>query len=156
MADFGVYRDLQRHRMLTQERQILGCHLGYTIAQEIIDAGLKEPYEEALLRAKEAWSQIEKIMPIEAQYIVPMAYRIRWYYHINLRSLQWLCELRSSAAGHTEYRFVAQELARLTCEAHPQFKSLFGFVDYSGHSMGRLDQEHRRVEKQQDHANVRS
>lgn len=156
LADFGAYRDLQRHRMLTQERQILSCDLGYTIPQEIMDAGLKKPYEEALLRAKEAWSQIEKEWPLQAQYIVPMAYRIRWYYHINLRSLQWLCELRSSAAGHSEYRYVAQELCRLTCERHPEFKPLFGYVDFSGHGMGRLDQEQRRIAKQNDHAHVRS
>lgn len=155
-ADFGSYRDLHRHRMLSQERQILGCNLGYTIPQEIIDAGLLQPYEKALLRAREAWLQIEKEFPHQAQYIVPMAYRIRWYYHINLRSLQWLCELRSSAAGHSEYRFVAQELCRLTCERHPEFKPLFGFVDFSGHSTGRLEQEKRRVEKEKRYADVRS
>lgn len=154
-ADFGVYRDLQRHRMLSQQRQLLGADLGYTIPQEIKDAGLLEIYESALIRAQNAWKEISKEMPLEAQYIVPMAYRIRWYYHINLRSLQWLCELRSGAAGHAEYRFVAQELCRLTCEKHPEFKPLFGFVDFSGHSSGRLDQEKRRVEKQ-SHAHSRS
>src|SRR5262249_21188769 len=34
-ADFGAYRDLQRHRMLTQERQLLHPGLGYELPEEL-------------------------------------------------------------------------------------------------------------------------
>jgi thymidylate synthase ThyX len=76
-----------------------------------------------------------------------MAYNIRWYFHINLRGLQWLCELRSQPQGHTSYRKVAQELCHQVMIAHPEFKQFFGFVDFEGHSLGRLNQEIRNEKK---------
>ena len=87
-------------------------------------------------------------MPEEAQYIVPQAFNIRWIYHINLRALQWICELRSAPAGHPNYRFVAQCLAKEVCKNFPMFERFFKFVDYDGYDLGRLGQEQRKIEKQ--------
>jgi thymidylate synthase ThyX len=147
-SDFGCYRDLQRHRTLTQERQLLGCSLGFIIPQEIESAGLSEPYQLALQQAADTYYLLSENMPKQAQYVVPMAFKVRWYFHINLRALQWVCELRSGPAGHSEYRFVAQEMARLVMLAQPEFSSCFKFVDFEGHSLGRLDQETRRANQQ--------
>jgi thymidylate synthase ThyX len=152
MADFGVYRDLQRHRMLTQNRQLLTCNYGYYIPSEILGTALEKEYRHAMDCAKDAHDAIAKELPEEAQYAVPMAYHVRWYYHINLRALQWLCELRSSAAGHTNYRYVAQCLAKEVSLAVPAFEKFFKFVDYSGYDLGRLGQEQKRIEKQMAHA----
>lgn len=149
VSDFGVYRDLHRHRMLTQERQLLCCDYGFYIPQEIIGTPCEVPYMNAMHRAKEVFDTISEELPEEAQYIVPMAYNIRWYFHVNLRGLQWLCELRSAAAGHPAYRLVAQEMAKQVIQAFPQFERFFKFVDYDGYDLGRLDQEQRKVEKQQ-------
>lgn len=147
-ADFGVWRDLQRHRMLTQQHQQLSCDLGYTISDDIIRAGLKDRYEEALHKAKEAFEYFKECGSA-AQYIVPMAYHLRWNMHVNLRALQWLCELRSAPAGHAQYRFIAQELSRLAIEANPALRHFLDFVDYEGHPLGRLSQETRRIAKQE-------
>lgn len=151
VTDFGAYRDLHRHRILTQERQLLTCDYGFWVPPEILGTALEADYNAALLKAKEAFDTIVQELPEEAQYIVPMAYNIRWYFHINLRGLQWLCELRSQAAGHPTYRHVAQEMARKVCEAFPPFERFFKFVDYDGHELGRLGQEQRKAEKQQNH-----
>ena len=140
-ADFGIYRDLQRHRMLTQERQLLTCNLGYFVPEEIKGTEMEEEYIAALEKAKLAFNQIAKDLPEEAQYIVPMAYNIRWYFHVNLRALQWLCELRSQPQGHISYRKVAQDLSHQVMMAHPEFKEYFTFVNFEGHVLGRLDQE---------------
>jgi len=146
-ADYGIYRDLQRHRMLTQEKQLLSCRLGYYVPEEIKGTEMEQPYIQALEKAKIAYNTIAKDLPEEAQYIVPMAYNIRWYFHINLRGLQWLCELRSQPQGHTSYRKVAQELCHQVLLTHPEFKEFFGFVDFEGHSLGRLNQEIRNEKK---------
>lgn len=146
-ADFGIYRDLQRHRMLTQDRQLLSCELGYYTPPEIVGTEMEEPYHKALHEAKQAYDLIAKDLPEEAQYIVPMAYNIRWYFHVNLRALQWLCELRSQPQGHISYRQVAQEMCHQVIMAHPEFKGFFQFVDFDGHTLGRLDQEIRKEEK---------
>lgn len=148
-ADFGVWRDLQRHRMLTQQHQLLNCDLGFTISSEIADAGLLEPYCNALEIAKNAHAKFVAMgAGKSAQYIVPMAFRMRWKVHLNLRALQWLCELRSAPAGHTHYRLIAQEMAHQLCDAEPSLAPFFKFVDMEGHSLGRMQQEKRRVSKE--------
>lgn len=148
MTDFGAYRDLHRHRILTQERQLLCCDYGYFIPPEIVGTSLESDYISAMNKAKDAYYTIAAELPEEAQYIVPMAFNIRWYFHVNLRALQWLCELRSSAAGHQSYRFAAQNMARQVCEKFPAFERYFKFVDFEGYDMGRLGQEQRKAEKQ--------
>jgi len=143
VADFGIYRDLQRHRTLTQDRQLLTCDFGYSIPEELVDTEMEKTYRSAMDQAAEVYDRIAKELPEEAQYVVPMAYNIRWYFHINLRALQWLCELRSSPQGHSSYRMVAQSLAHQTFEAIPEFSRFFKFVDCEGYDLGRLDQEIR-------------
>lgn len=147
VADFGVYRDLQRHRMLTQDRQLLNCDLGYYEPYELVESGCVEEYRAALNKAKEAYSIIAQELPEEAQYVVPMAYNIRWYFTCNLRALQWLTELRSAPQGHPGYRLIAQQMARAVSQQEPLFERFFKFVDYSQHDVGRLEQEIRSAKK---------
>lgn len=149
VTDFGAYRDLHRHRMLTQERQLLNCDYGYFIPPEIIGTPLEADYNTAMIKAKEVFDMIAAELPEEAQYVIPMAFNVRWYFQLNLRALQWLCELRSAPAGHPNYRYVAQAMARQVTDAFPAFERYFKFVDYEGYDMGRLGQEQRKVEKQQ-------
>lgn len=149
ISDFGIYRDLHRHRLLTQERQLLCCDYGYDIPPEIVGMDIENDYHAALQKAKETYDTIAAELPEEGQYVVPMAYNIRWYFHANLRALQWLCELRSSPAGHPNYRHVAQRMAKEVCNALPSFERYFKFVNYDGCDLGRLEQEQRKVEKQQ-------
>ncbi|MBT3394569.1 MAG: hypothetical protein HN411_05620 [Waddliaceae bacterium] len=151
VADFGVYRDLQRHRMLTQERQALTCDYGYYIPNEILGTDMESDYRAAMDKACEVYNAIAVELPEEAQYVVPMAYNIRWYFHVNLRALQWLCELRSSPAGHPTYRYIAQRLAKDVSSAVPEFERFLKFVDYEGYELGRLDQEQRIEEKKAQH-----
>lgn len=148
VADFGVYRDLQRHRILTQDRQLLNCDYGFYMPSEIEGTSMEAPYLEALQAAKEVYDVIGAELPEEAQYVVPMAYNVRWYFTINLRALQWLCELRSQASGHVGYRYIAQSMAQQVCNVFPSFERFFKFVDYEGYDLGRLGQEQRKIDKQ--------
>ncbi len=148
LTDFGVYRDLHRHRLLTQERQLLTCDYGYFTPPEIAGSGLEAEYHEAMHKAKETFDTIATELPEEAQYVVPMAYNVRWYFQANLRALQWICELRSSPAGHPNYRLVAQQMAKAVCRQFPAFERFFKFVDYDGYELGRLGQEISKEEKQ--------
>ena len=149
VADFGIYRDLQRHRILTQDRQLLTCDLGYYIPTEIADTDMEKDYRVAMDSAKEAYETIRSELPEEAQYTVPMAFNIHWYFKVNLRALQWICELRSSPAGHPSYRFIAQEMAQQIVKVNPEYERFLRFVDYEGYELGRLGQEIRIIEKKQ-------
>jgi thymidylate synthase ThyX len=108
---------------------------------------MEKDYSEAMERGKAAYDQIAAELPEEAQYVVPMAYNIHWYFHVNLRSLQWLSELRSQSAGHPTYRYIAQEMARQVSLALPPFERFFKFVDFNGYELGRLGAEIRQEEK---------
>lgn len=149
VGDFGTYRDLQRHRMLTQGRQLLGCSLGFYVPEDLKGTKMEREYCAAMEKARSAYSAIASELPEEAQYIVPMGYNIHWYFRCNLRSVQWLCELRSQAAGHPTYRKIAQDMARLICEAEPRFARFFKFVDFAGHDLGRIGQEERIAKKRE-------
>lgn len=150
VGDFGAYRDLHRHRILTQERQLLTADFGYYISSDILDTPMEKSYREAIERAKDAYDEIRLQLPEEAQYVVPMAFNVRWYFKINLRALVWLTELRSTAAGHPSYRYIAQRMARLTIEAYPELACFFKFVDYDGYDLGRLGQEEKKLEKKKE------
>lgn len=147
MADFGVYRDLQRHRLLTQERQWLTCDYGHYLPPEIKGTLMEQEYVQVMDRAKKAYEIIARELPEEAQYVVPIAYNVHWYFTVNLRSLQWICELRSMPQGHSTYRQIAQEMARQVCQAFPVFERFFKFVDFEGYQLGRLSSEIRKEEK---------
>jgi thymidylate synthase ThyX len=149
VADFGIYRDLHRHRMLTQDRQFLTCNYGYFIPHEIKGTEIELRYKATMEEAKKAYDILARELPEEAQYVVPMAYHVHWYFHVNLRQLQWLCELRSSPAGHPAYRYIAQEMAKQVVRVFPLFDRFFKFVDYDGYELGRLGQEIKIVEKAQ-------
>ncbi|MDE0792126.1 MAG: FAD-dependent thymidylate synthase [SAR324 cluster bacterium] len=148
LGDYGMYRDLQRHRMLTQERQPLTTRYGYDTPDEIEDAGLGPEYHQTMSRAADAFETIAKDFPHEAQYVVPMSYNIRWYVHINLRALIWLTEIRSTPQGHTGYRRIAQEMFRKVEAAQPLLAKYMKFVDLNEYSLGRLSAEQRQEDKQ--------
>ena len=148
LGDYGMYRDLQRHRMLTQERQPLTTRYGYDTPDEIEDAGLGAEYHQTMARSADAFETIAKDFPHEAQYVVPMSYNIRWYVHINLRALIWLTEIRSTPQGHTGYRRIAQEMFRKVEAAQPLLAKYMKFVDLKEYSLGRLSAEQRQEDKQ--------
>ncbi len=146
-GDYGMYRDLQRHRMLTQERQLLSTRFGYDMPSEIEASGVAKAYRDATRAAEDAYETIAVDFPIEAQYVVPLCYNIRWYMRINLRALTWLIELRSTPQGHENYRRVAQELFRKVQEVHPLLAQYIKFVDLDRYPLGRLDGENRQHQK---------
>jgi thymidylate synthase ThyX len=147
LGDYGMYRDLHRHRTLTQERQPLSTRFGYFTPPELEEAGLGEKYHAVMKKASEAFETIYKDFPKEAQYVVPLSYNIRWYVKINLRALIWLVELRSTPQGHENYRKVAQEMFRAVEKVQPNLAKMIKFVDLDEYSLGRLSSEIRLEKK---------
>lgn len=144
LGDYGMYRDLHRHRMLTQERQALSTRFGYKIPSELEDAGLGNKYHEVMQRAAESFETIACDFPEEAQYVVPMSYNIRWYVHINLRALTWMLELRTTPQGHENYRKMAQEMYLEVKKVQPLLAHYLKFVDLEQYALGRLDAEKKK------------
>ncbi|MBU0586767.1 FAD-dependent thymidylate synthase, partial [Candidatus Micrarchaeota archaeon] len=148
-TNFGAYRDLQRHRILTQERQILGTALGYDVPPEVIEAGYELEFRNTMEMAKEAHQKIAEKMKVQAQYVVPLGYRIRCYMRMNLREVYHYAELRSVQQGHPDYRLVAQEIHRLIKEKQPVLVEGMKFMDMKTYDLERLDAE-KRIDKKMD------
>ncbi len=141
LTNYGAYRDLQRHRMLTQERQLLSTQFGYDFPKEIIESGGLSEYRQAMVMAEETYAAISAKMPKQAQYAVPLAYKMRWYVKMNLREVYHLCELRSIQQGHPDYRRVAQSIYKQLLEVHPVLASQMKFVDLKDYGLERIEAE---------------
>ncbi len=142
-ANYGCYRDIHRHRVLTQQRQPLGCLHGYTLPKEIVESGYEAQFRDAMDAAKAAWEKIAQKRPLQAQYVVPLAYRIRWQMTLNLREAFHFCELRSQMQGHIDYRRVAQEMFREIEKVHPNLAGHMKFMDMKEYEFERLEAEKR-------------
>ena len=149
VANFAAYRDLHRHRMLTQDRQLLGTALGFDVPGGLADLGMEERFAAAIASAAKAHSHLERELgPAIAQYVVPLAYRVRWYFRANLREIYHLCELRTTPQGHPDYRRVAQDMFRVVGEVHPRLARYAAFVDIGpGDELERRRSERRLDEK---------
>ena len=157
ITDYGAFRDLQRHRMLTMEWQRLGIALGYDMPHLVADAGLGGRYEEAIRRAEDLYRSLLPDFPEQASYAVARAHRIRYVMEFNAREAMHLMELRSGAQGHPAYRRVAQQMHRAIAEiaGHRAIADAMTFVDHGATDLERLDSERRaerrRAEKSATH-----
>ena len=143
IGNLGIYRDLQRHRILTQERQDFTTAHGYDTPPEIEQAGFQAAFTECMERAATVYGRIFADFPTEAQYVVPFAYRVRWYMKLNLREALHMGELRTLPQGHPDYRLIVQEMWRLIGEVHPTLARSATFLDWQTYRLGRLQSEMR-------------
>ncbi|MPZ77612.1 MAG: thymidylate synthase [Deltaproteobacteria bacterium] len=143
LGNLGLYRDLHRHRILSQERQDFTTVHGYDTPPEIEEAGFKSEFDNCMTRTADLYQQIYRDLPCEAQYVVPFAYKIRWYMKMNLREALHMCELRTMPQGHPDYRFICQEIWRKIQEAHPALAAAGKFIDWKKYRLGRLQSEMR-------------
>jgi hypothetical protein len=146
LADYGAFRDLQRHRMLTIDWQALSPRHGYTRPEALAAAGLADEFDQAMERSAELYDALAEPFPQQAPYAVSLAYRLRFSMQMNAREAMHTLELRSTPQGHPAYRTVAQDMHRLIAEkaGHRALAEAMSFVDHSPEpGLERLDSERR-------------
>jgi thymidylate synthase ThyX len=143
LGNLGLYRDLHRHRILTQERQDFTTAHGYDRPLEIEEAGFKDDFDRCMEEAAGLYEWVRGEFPLEAQYGVPFACKTRWYMKMNLREAIFIGELRTMPQGHPDYRFIAQEIWRRIREVHPLLAEYAKFIDWGEYRLGRLQSEMR-------------
>ena len=149
-TNFGMFRDLHRHRILTIERQLLSTKHGYDIPKEIIDSGIDKDFKDCMYLSDNVYQNIAKTMPIEAQYAVNFAYRYPYFIKINLRELYHMIELRTSAQGHPDYRYICQQIYKKINDIHPILTKGMKFVNLNEYELGRFDTEKRKEMKRRE------
>ena len=116
LSDYGAFRDMQRHRILTIEWQKLTPNHGYSRPDLVDEAGMTDEFDEAMTRSAALYDALVDDFPQQASYAVAMAYRVRYVMQFNAREAMHLLELRSSPQGHPAYRKVALDMHRLIAE----------------------------------------
>jgi thymidylate synthase ThyX len=132
VSDYGAFRDLQRHRMLTVQWQALTPDLGAAIPDEVAAAGCGDLYARALERSRAEYERLAAAgLGDAAPYALCLGYRIRYVLDMNAREAMHLIELRSGREGHPSYRAVAHELHAQIAERHPAVAAAMDHVDRS-------------------------
>lgn len=152
LADYGAFRDLQRHRMLTIEWQDLSPSHGYVRPASLAEAGVASTFDEAMERSGELYHALAAEFPRQAPYAVSLAYRVRFAMQMNAREAMHLIELRTTPQGHAAYRRVAQDMHRLIDEqaGHPVVAEMMRFADHSDETaLERLESERRAALRRQ-------
>jgi thymidylate synthase ThyX len=144
LTDYGAFRDLQRHRLLTLEWQPLTPRHGFVQPEAIAEAGALDDWNRVMDRSAALYdSVIDAGLNAAAPYAVAMAFRVRFYMDMNAREAMHVLELRSAAQGHPAYRRVCQQMHTLIAEraGHRAIANAMQFVDHSEVELERLSSE---------------
>ncbi len=146
LADYGAFRDLQRHRLLTVDWQQLTPKHGYTRPELLEEAGVADEFDAAMERSANLYDALEPPFGSQASYAVALAYRVRFNFNLNARAAMHMLELRSTPQGHPAYRTVAQQMHTHIAETagHHAIAEMMTFVNHSTETdLERLDAERR-------------
>jgi thymidylate synthase ThyX len=144
LSDYGAFRDLQRHRLLTLEWQRLSPRHGWVMPEAVAEAGAAEDWRDVMDAAADLHDAIAAAgLPEAASYAVSMAYRVRFYMAMNAREALHVIELRTAPQGHPAYRRVCQAMHRLIAEqaGHAALAAAMTFADHSEVALERLEAE---------------
>jgi thymidylate synthase ThyX len=130
VADYGAFRDLQRHRMLTVQWQALTPYLGAGVPEQVELAGCGDDYRRALDLSRREYERLCEVgLAAAAPYALCLGYRIRFILDLNAREAMQLIELRSGREGHPSYRAVAHEMHAQIAAVHPSVAAAMTYVD---------------------------
>jgi thymidylate synthase ThyX len=139
LSDYGAFRDLQRHRMLTLEWQRLGPHHGYVQPEAIEQVGALAEWREVMARSADLYGSIASAgLDVVAPYAIVMAYRVRFYMDMNAREAMHVIELRTAPQGHPAYRRVCQLMHRAIADIAGH-RAIAGAMQYADHSEVELE-----------------
>jgi thymidylate synthase ThyX len=143
LADYGAFRDLQRHRLLTIEWQQLSPKHGYDVPDSVEEAGERGAFVQAMERSAALHGAMAFRFPEQSSYAVSLAYRLRFVMQMNAREAMHVIELRTTPQGHPAYRHVAQEMHRLIAEeaGHRALAAAMSFADHEVYELERLSSE---------------
>jgi thymidylate synthase ThyX len=153
LTDYGAFRDLQRHRLLTLEWQPLSPQHGYAVATAVREAGAHDDWEQVMQESAQLYDALSHAGYRDvAPYAVSMAYRVRFYMEMSAREAMHVIELRTSPQGHPAYRRVCQHMHRLIADqaGHRAIADAMRFADHSPVELERLQAERASERRRQE------
>ena len=145
LSDYGAFRDLQRHRMLSIEWQTLSPIHGFDVPADVVDAECHGQYEESMERSASLHDALLDAFPSQAAYAVALGYKVRYAMTINARAAMQMLELRTERQGHPSYRKVCQDMHTLIADkaGHHAVAEMMRYVDHESYGLERLESERR-------------
>jgi thymidylate synthase ThyX len=144
LMDIGAFRDFHRHRRCTQIIQSFTSKHGYELPGSgdlpagvdiLAEAGMLDAYCAAINEAHRASERIAAGAAPEAsasaQYLLPLATRVRSLFKMDFAEAQYISELRSAPAGHFSYRRVAWEMYLAIERQHPALAKHIRVTDFT-------------------------
>lgn len=131
ICDYGIFRDLQRHRLVDDlQWQKLTPRYGFEVPELIEKAGLTDLFEEAFdisLKLHSAMCAGKYVN--EAQYATLLGHKLRWKITYNARQAFHFHELRTTPQGHPGYRKLVLQMHEKLAEVHPLIAESMKFVN---------------------------
>ncbi len=140
LMDIGGFRDMHRHRRVTQIKQGFTALHGYETphsgdAAGLSEAGILPEYQHAIDTAYAASARIAAgpapEAAVSALYLLPLATRVRCLFKMDFAEAQYISELRSAPAGHFSYRRVAWEMYLALERQHPTLAKHIRVTDFT-------------------------
>ena len=133
LMDIGGFRDMHRHRRCVQIMQDFTTAHGYEVPPEVEAAGIRTQYESTMKRTEAGVGKLSAASGAEArenaQYAIPLAFRKRTLFKMDLAEAVYISELRTTPAGHASYRNVAYALYEAVAKKYPALAKYFRVVD---------------------------
>ena len=152
LTDYGAFRDLQRHRLLTLEWQPLSTRHGYSEPDALREAGVLDGWTRVMDASADLYEALRSAgLDAAAPYAVAMAYRVRFYMEMNAREAMHVIELRTAPQGHPAYRRVCQQMHDLIVDraGHTAIAATMKYADHSEVELERLKAERELERKRQ-------
>jgi thymidylate synthase ThyX len=144
LMDIGGFRDMHRHRRCTQIIQPFTTQHGYEtpscgdLGPEVnilTEAGIFADFQSAIEAAHAASARIATSQAPEAaqsaNYLLPLATRVRSLFKMDFAEAQYIIELRSGPAGHFSYRRIAWEMFLALQRQHPALAKHIRVTDFT-------------------------
>ncbi|WKZ29010.1 MAG: FAD-dependent thymidylate synthase [Patescibacteria group bacterium] len=141
LVDYGTYKDLERHRMASQERQKFTPLHGFSMPEDLKKAGFADRAEACQQKAIALYERLLSDFPEQAPYATLHGNLVRWTLGINDRALMHLIELRSTPQGHPTYRRVAQLMHKAVAARSSWRAEAMKFADHNDYFWSRADSE---------------
>lgn len=131
VCDYGIFRDLQRHRMVDDMNwQLLTPRYGYDVPKLVEEAGLTEQFEACFDISLKLHSMLQhEGYALEAQYATLLGHKMRWKVTYNARQAFHMHELRTTSQGHPGYRKLVLQMHEKLAEVHPLLAESMSFVN---------------------------
>lgn len=150
VGNFGIFRDLHRHRMCTLQRQVLNPHIAMSVPDDIEAIGCADKVRAIAKEVADLYDEIEREIGTDAaEYVVLFGHHVRFMFGMNLREAQHMLELRTVPQGHVDYRRVCQKISKEITTRAPWIEKIgaLKYVDFEMYPWARADAEARQSQK---------